>query len=197
MRRTITAFGLAGFVLAALSFMAAAPEANGTASAKEVYTGTIINVSGWPSSVGFNLTIDGQTSNEEAQRYLSILAGEGQDGLMKAVHNNRLGYIAATGQTRRDLLVVRETQLDGRRRNIAAFERWLGFFERSAGNRSVDYPFSIIDITFDQNRSGSGTFIGLAQVRMARNKNTEQVRLEVENFAGFPAKVIGVTRRGD
>jgi len=191
------AFGLAVLALMTLSSMAAAHQKGEAASTKEVYTGTIINVSGWPSSVGFNLTIEGRTSNEEADRYLSILAGEGQDGLMKAVHNNRLGYIAATGQTRRDLLVVRETRLDGRRRIIAAFERWLGFFELRAGNRSLDYPFSVIDIVFDQNGSGTGTFIGLAQVRMARDKKTEQVRLQIENFASFPAKVIGVTRRGD
>jgi hypothetical protein len=151
--------------------------------AKEVYTGTLINMSG------------GRTSDEDAQRYLSILASEGQDGLLKAIGKNDLGFIAATGQTRRDLLVVREATINGKRRIIAAFERWMGFWEVRGGYRSEDYPFSIIEIFFDEKGRGTGTFIGLAQLKMERDKKTELLRLEIENFGSFPARVMGVMRR--
>jgi len=162
---------------------------------KEVYTGTIVNMSGRSVSTGFTLTLEGRTSNEEAQRYRSILANEGQDDLLKAIRKNNLGYIAATGQTRRDLLVVREGQIEGSRRIIAAFERWQGFYEVRGGYRSTDYPYSIIEIVFDQKGRGTGTFIALAQVRMRTDKKTEQPQLEIENFGSFPAKVMGVMRR--
>jgi hypothetical protein len=164
-------------------------------SAKEVYTGTIINMSGRSASIGFNLTLTGRTSDEEAQRYLSILASEGQDGLLKAIRKNDLGYIAATGQTRRDLLVVREATINGKRRILAAFERWMGIWEVRGGYRSEDYPFSIIEIFFDEKGRGTGTFIGLAQVSLERDKKTEQLRLELESFGSFPSKVMGVMRR--
>jgi len=164
-------------------------------STKEVYTGTLLNVSGRSASTGFTLTVEARTSDEDAQRYLSILANEGQDGLMKAIRKNKLGFIAATGQTRRDLLVIRETQLDGQRRITAAFERWQGFYEVRGGYRSTDYPFSIIEIVFDQKGRGSGTFIGLAELKMKMDKKSEQWRLEIENFGSFPAKVMGVMRR--
>lgn len=163
-------------------------------SAREVYTGNIVSMTG-RGSTGFNLTLEGRTSDDEAQRYLSILASEGQESLFKAIKKNNLGFIAATGQTRRDLLVVRETQIEGRRRIVAAFERWQGFFEVRGGYRSTDYPFSIIEIVFDQKGRGSGTFIGLAQVRMKRDKDSERLRLDIENFGSFPAKVMGVMRR--
>ena len=163
--------------------------------AKEVYTGTILSMSGRSTSIGFTLTLEGRTSEEEAQRYRSILANEGQDDLLKAIRKNNLGFIAATGQTRRDLLVVREAQIEGARRIIAAFERWQGFAEVRGGYRSTDYPYSIIEIVFDQKGRGTGTFIGLAQVRMKTDKKTEQVRLEIENFGSFPSKVMGVIRR--
>jgi hypothetical protein len=177
-----------------LPSLAASQEHEGS-YAKEVYTGTLINVSGRSISTGFNLTLTGRTSDEDAQRYLSILASKGQGGLLKAIGKNDLGFIAATGQTRRDLLVVREAVINGKRRIIAAFERWQGFFELRGGYRSTDYPFSIIEIFFDEKGKGTGTFIGLAQLKMEQDKKTEQMRLEIENFGSFPSKVMGVMRR--
>ena len=164
-------------------------------SSKEVYTGTIVNMNGRSVSTGFNLTITALTSDQEAARYRSILGNEGQEDLLKAIRKNNLGYIAATGQTRRNLLAVREGQIEGKRRVMAVFERWQGFFEVRGGYRSTDYPYSIIEIVFDHKGRGTGTFIGLAQVRMKMDKKTEQWRLEIENFGSFPAKVMGVMRR--
>ena len=172
-------------------------KSKGTPTDKEVYTGTIINMSGRSVSTGFTLTIYGKTNDQEAQQYRDILATQGQDNLLSAIHRNDLGYIAATGQTRRDLLVVREGEVEGQRRIICAFERWQGFYEVRGGYRSTDYPFSLIEIIFDKKGKGTGTFIGLAQVRMKADKKTEQMRLEIENFGSFPAKVMGVIRRGN
>ena len=190
---------IASIVLSACALMcpslASAQGKNETRTGKEVYTGTLINMSGGSASTGFTLTIEARTSDDEAQRYREILARESQDDLLKAIRNNNLGYIAATGQTRRDLLVVREGQIEGNRRIIAVFERWQRFYEVRGGYRSTDYPYSIIEIVFDQKGRGTGTFVGLAQVRMRLDKKTEQWRLEIENFGSFPAKVMGVRRR--
>jgi hypothetical protein len=190
---------LASIVLSACALMCPSPASaqgkNETGTGKEVYTGTLINMSGGSASTSFTLTIEARTSDEEAQRYREILARESQDNLLKAIRNNNLGYIAATGQTRRDLLVVREGQIEGNRRLIAVFERWQRFNEVRGGYRSTDYPYSIIEIVFDQKGRGTGTFVGLAQVRMRLDKKTEQWRLEIENFGSFPAKIMGVSRR--
>ena len=115
---------------------------------------------------------------------------------MKAIRQNNLGFIAATGQTRRDLLIVRDAMINGKRRIIGAFERWQGFWEIRGGYRSTDYAFSIIEIFFDEKGKGSGTFIGLAQLKLEQDKKTGQLRLELENFGSFPSKVMGVIRRG-
>jgi hypothetical protein len=163
--------------------------------AKEVYTGNIVSMSGRSTSTGFTLTLEGWTTDVEAQQYLSVLASGGQEGLMKAIRKNNLGFIAATGQTRRDLLLVREAQIEGKRRVIVAFERWIGFYEARGGYRSLDHPFAIMEIFFDAKGKGSGTFIGLAQLKLERDKKTEQMKLELENFGSFPAKVMGVMRR--
>jgi hypothetical protein len=162
---------------------------------KEIYTGTIVSMRGGLASTGFTLELTGRTNDEEAARYRAILADQGQDDLLKIISKNNLGYIAATGQTRRDLLVIREGDLNGSRRIIAAFERWQGFWEVRGGYRSQDYPFSLIEIVFDQKGRGTGTFVGLVQVSMKTDKKTGQVRLDLENFGSFPSKVMGVMRR--
>jgi hypothetical protein len=163
--------------------------------AKEVYTGNIVSMTGRSTSTGFTLTLERWTTDVEAQEYLSVLASGGQDGLMKAIQKNNLGFIAATGQTRRDLLLVRETRVEGKRRIVVAFERWIGLYEARGGYRSLDHPFSIMEIFFDEKGKGSGTFIGLAQLKLEQDKKTEQWKLELENFGSFPAKVMGVMRR--
>lgn len=178
-----------------LSLSAAAQEEKET-STKEVYTGTIVNMSGRTVSTGFTLNITGKTSNEEAQKYLSMLASEGQDDLLKVLRKNKLGFVSATGTTGRDLLVVRDLQVEGKRRVIAVFERWIKFGEARGGYRSLDYPFGILEIFFDAKGKGSGTYIGAAQIKIVRDKKSEQLKLEIENFGTFPAKIMGVMQRG-
>ena len=163
---------------------------------KEVYTGTIVSMSGRTTSVSFTINIDGKTTDEEAQQYLSLLATQGQDDLLKVLRKNKLGFLAATGQVGRDLLVVRDTQADGARRLVVVFERWIRMFEVRGGYRSEDYPFAIAEIFFDAKGKGTGTFIGAAQIRIVRDKKTEHLKLEIENFGTFPAKIMGVVRRG-
>lgn len=178
------------------SLTAAAQSDKDQASTKEVYTGSIVNVSGRSAMTSFTLNLTGRTSDEEAKNYLSILASEGQDGLQKALGKNKLGFLAASGQVGRDLLVVRETQVEGKRRIIVVFERWIRFFEARGGYRSEDYPFGIMEIFFDAKGKGTGTFIGAAQIKLVRDKKTELLHLEIENFGTFPAKVMGVIQRG-
>jgi hypothetical protein len=162
---------------------------------KEVYTGTIVTMNGNMRTIGFTLELTGRTSDEDAAKYRAVLADGGQDDLMKVIGKNSLGYIAATGQTRRELLVVREGETNGQRRIVTAFERWRGFYEVRGGYRSNDYLLSIMEIVFDAKGKGTGTFIGLAEASMKKDKKTGQVRLEIENFGSFPSKVMGVMRR--
>jgi hypothetical protein len=175
--------------------MSAAAQKKNEGSTKEVYTGTIVNMNGRSASTGFTLSVTGKTSDEEAQQYLSILASQGQDDLLKSLRKNKLGYIASTGQTGRDLIVVRETQVEGKRRLVAVFERWMRMGELRNGYRSTDYPFAIAEIFFDGKGNGSGTFIGAAQVKIVRDKKSEQLKLEIESFGTFPAKIMGARQR--
>ncbi|HMY76967.1 MAG TPA: hypothetical protein PLQ88_34425, partial [Blastocatellia bacterium] len=79
---------------------------------------------------------------------------------------------------------------EGRKINILS-ERWLGFGELRRGARSVDYPLTYIELFIDEKGKGEGSMIPAARVRLKKGKT-----LEVENFGIYPARLIGVRRRG-
>jgi hypothetical protein len=164
-------------------------------SGKEVYTGTAVAIGGQfgGRSLSFTLEITGHTSDEEAQQDFQILRSEGQDALMKAIRNKKLGYIAFTGQTGRDLNFVREDQLEeGDRKITIVFERWVNLFEVRRGSRSRDYPFTYIELYIDNKGKGEGSLIGLA--RLSFDKKNPNM-FDVENFGTYPARLMGVRLR--
>jgi hypothetical protein len=171
---------------------AVSPDLNPT----EVYTGTIVAMNTRMASTGFTLYIKNYTPDEDVKRYLGILAEGDQDDLLKAIRNIDLGNIAVTGQTGRQINVARKSLLpDGRTRIAIAFERWLRFNEVRNGYRSEDYPFGIMEFFLDEKGKGSGTYITAASVDLKHDKKTGQDRLEIENFATYPNKVMGVMNR--
>jgi hypothetical protein len=163
---------------------------------QEVYTGTIISMRGGLLSTGFNLSIKDYTSDEDAQRYLGILAEGDQDNVLKEIKNLDLGRLSATGQTGRNLIIVRKSQLpDGKTRIVVAFERWQKMVEIRGGYRSQDYPFGIMEIIVDERGKGGGTFIAACKIDLKRDKKTGKYQLELENFGSYPHKVMGAMRR--
>ena len=193
MRRTLPTL-LAMAIIAAFAVSVVAQDKK--KGFQEVYTGTIYSMNGGGATTGFNLSIRDYTSDEDANKYLGILAEGDQETLLKTIDNNDLGRLSATGHTGRYLLAVRKTQMpDGKTRIVAVFERWQGVREVRGGYRSLDYPFGIMEIVVDQKGKGSGTFIAACKIDMKRDKKTGKWQLELENFGTYPHKVMGVMRR--
>ena len=167
---------------------------------KEIYTGAAVSVGGTVSgqlaSTTFNLTIEGYTSDEEAQRYLTTLAEEKQEGLLKAISKQKLGFFSLSGQVGRTINVVRVNNLEeGKRKIVVVFERWLKMAEVRNGYRSRDYPFGVIEIVMDPDGKGEGTYVGAAKIRWVTDDKTGKKSVEIENFATYPTRLMGVTKR--
>ncbi len=171
--------------------------AQNATTAREEYQGTAISFNG-PRTVTafFNLTINGQTSNEQAQQYLAILDDKGQAAALDAIRDNDLGTLQFGSQLGRRINVVRESIVEGKRRIFIVFERWTQFAELRGGYRSLDYPFGVVEIFIDERTGkGEGTYIPAARIRLDDNKRTNTQQLEVENFATYPVKLNNITRR--
>ena len=160
---------------------------------KETFTGTLIGIGGPLAgrSTSFTLTINGVTSDQDARRYVGILAEKGQDGLMSAVKDRKLGTFALTGQVSRDVNVVRIHPMETGRKITILFERWLNLFEVRYGTRSEDYPFTYAEIYVDAEGKGEGTLIPAARVRFDKSEQG----VEIENFGIYPARLSGIRAR--
>ncbi len=84
-------------------------------------------------------------------------------------------------------------EVDGKTRIIAVFQRWVRFYEFRSASRSLDYPFGVVEMYIDpKTGKGEGTFIGAAKLDWEKNKKTGEYELEVEGFATFPSKLMGI-----
>jgi hypothetical protein len=139
----------------------------------------------------FTMIINRTTSDSDATRYLQTLQRGGQDDFSRQIESNDLGRFSFSGQVGLPINAVLVDRDGDDTRIRAVFKRWLGFGELRRGLRSVDYPFTYVEIRIDQNGRGEGTIIPAARVR-ARGSNT----LEVEDFGTFPGRLMGVRMRG-
>jgi hypothetical protein len=163
---------------------------------REEYTGSAISFNGPRTATAFfNLRITGQTSDEQVPQYLSVLQNDGQDAALNAIRKQDLGTFSIGSQLGRTLNVVRESQVDGRRRIFIVFERWTRFAEARGGYRSLDYPFGVIEIFIDDKTgTGEGTYIPAARIRLDTDRKSNQQQLEIENFATYPVKLNNIKR---
>ncbi len=192
-------FGSLFFCLLSLSF---AFNANGQQTGKETITGTLVSFgSGFNTRTvtrSFTLHINSQTSNQQAQSYLSTLQEGRQDDLLKAIRNQELGRFSVGANVGVPVNVVRESIIDGKRRIFVVFERWTQFAELRGGYRSLDYPFGVIELIIDERTGkGEGTYIAAAKIRWDYDEKKQQHQVEIENFATFPARLMGVVSSKD
>jgi hypothetical protein len=180
--------------------LAVVPDSMAQSKGQETYTGTVVS---FPSgrqtrtrTGTFTLRINGQTSPEQTKRYLEILQEKGQDELLDEIDDQELGRFSVGANVGVPINFVHETVTDGQRRIFVVFKRWMQFAELRGGYRSVDYPFSVIELFIDERTGkGEGTYIAAAQIRWKQGKNNSQPYVEIENFATYPARLMGVTRR--
>jgi hypothetical protein len=193
MNKPLTCLTLS-LLCAALIILCSQPSrAQGRLARKEVYRGNITYIGGRRGAVTdfFTLTIESYTPDERVQNLLDILKRDGQDGLLKAVGKDKKGTIQIGSRLARDINEVWIAQTEEGRKITVLAERWLEFGELRRGARSVDYPFTYIELYVEDDGKAEGSLIPAARVRYKRDKT-----IEVENFGIYPARLVNIKRRG-
>ncbi len=184
-----------------LSFVSQAnAQRNARQNTRETFTGTVLSYgSGFSTrtvTTNFTLNITGQTSDAQANQYLSILQEGGQNRALDAIRNQDLGRFSVGANVGVPINVVRESVVDGKRRIFIVFQRWTQFAELRGGYRSLDYPFGVIEMYIDERTGkGEGTYIAADRIRWNRDDKTNQYQVEIENFATYPARLLSVRQR--
>lgn len=129
------------------------------------------------------ITVNRWSPNAERERLVSVLQQKGPEELLKQLQKNKpLGRIRTPDTLGYDLRYAQETPAeDGGRTIVIATDRPIGFWEATERPRSVDYPFTVIEMKLDREGHGSGTLSYATRI-IPRGNNV----IELENFATQP-----------
>ena len=181
---------------AALVASLAVPSVSGQ-NVKESFTGFAINMNSGPSTATVDFTIERWSTDAERDSLLSILQEEkdvyqANRKLLTAIQKlPKVGYIRTPQTLAWDLHFARESPLeDGGRRIVLATDRPIGFREARNQPRSMDYPFTIVEVQLDKNDRGVGKILAGTKIFIDKKTNN----LVLENFAQQPVRFNEIRR---
>jgi hypothetical protein len=131
------------------------------------------------------------STDAERDRLVDTLLKKGPDALLEVLRDNRsTGTIRTPDSLGYDLRFAHQTPTpDGGRRIVLATDRPIGFWEATRQPRTIDYPFTVIQMEFGPEGKGKGTLSYFTKIT-ARNKV-----IELENFASSPVMLTEITAR--
>ena len=189
-RSTLRTAVLAGSALFAL---AAGPAAQ-THGQKEEFTAVAIANNTVQSGAGTVLiSVDRWSTAAERDRLVGTLLDKGPRALLDALQDTRpVGRIRTPDSIGYDLHYAFQTPgEDGGRRIVIATDRPIGFWEAYDQPRTVEYPFTIVQMQIDADGRGKGTLSEFTKVIAYENN------IFLENFANAPIMLTEIRARKD
>jgi hypothetical protein len=180
-------------LLVAVSAAALLVGAFGGISAQAVterFTGFAINLNGGPTTATVDFTIERWSTPAEREQLLSILREEkdvykANQKLLTALQKMpKADFIRGSQTLGWDLRYAWQSELeDGGRRVVLGTDRPIGFREARNQPRSMDYPFTIVEIQFDKNDKGVGKILAGTKIFIDKNNN-----IVLENYGQQPIR---------
>jgi hypothetical protein len=173
-------FAAAAAVLALVSSGVAARQTHG---APEEFTAVAVAANNLVTGAGTVLiSVDRWSTEAERARLVGTLREKGPSALLDALQDTRpVGRIRTPDSLGYDLRYAHQTRdEDGGRRIVIATDRPIGFWEAWERPRSIDYPFTVIQMHMDRNGRGTGTMSIATKIRAYDNV------IELEDFATSP-----------
>jgi len=153
----------------------------------EKFTGFAINMNSGPKTAVIDFTITRWSTDAEREKLLAILKENKNPTtpLLKALQKMpKVGYIRTPQSLAWDLRYARQNELDeGGRQIILATDRPIGFAEARNQPRSIDYPFTVIEIHLDKTDHGEGKILVGTKIYIDKKNN-----LVLENYAQQPVR---------
>ena len=125
----------------------------------------------------------------------AVLVEAGPDALLKMLEKaDSKGKITLSGRVGfYDLKLIRSHRTPTGRRIYAVGDRPVGFLEVYAGNRSLDYPFGILQLDLETKENGKEEGAG-ALIYSAKIKVLDGSKIDVESYGIQPIRLMGVRK---
>ena len=192
----LRAFGhrmlLASILIAtALSWRAAARQTDGQ---PEHFTALAINFNAPPGAVSttVDINVNRWSTDAERTRLLTTLLEKGPEKLLDQLQAlPKLGTIRTPDSIGYDLRFARRMPgADGGERIVIVTDRPIGFWEAASRPRSIDYPFTVIELHVGADGKGEGKLsIG---TKIQADKDTGTIVLE--DYSIQPVQLSAVQR---
>ena len=142
------------------------------------------------SNATVDINVERWSTEEDRQKLISTFLEKGPEKLLDALQDlKRVGYIRLPTSVGYDLHFAREVPLDeGGRRIIIATDRRIGFAEARNQPRSIDYPFTLIEIRLKPDGTGEGKMALATKISVNKKLNT----VELENYSSEPVRLQNV-----
>jgi len=193
-RRTFVAFGAIALIGAAAAGPAARQQPTPTPehfTAFAINMGTAFGVPRTGQSNTVDIVIDRWSTPTERQGLVDAFLPKGDaDKLLRALQKTkRVGYIRFPNTLGYDLHYAREVPgEDGGRRILVATDRRIGFREASEQPRTMDYPFTLIEMRLNKDNEGEGKMSVATKISLSKDKQ----QLELENYGSEPVRLNNV-----
>ena len=133
-----------------------------------------------------DVVINRFSTDSERDRLREAFKANEQQGLLRALQKlPAVGYLTTPGSLRYDVHFARQRPLpEGGRRIFLLTDRRINFWEAASGARTLDYPFTLVELQLDKNSRGVGK-LNIA----ARITGSEDTVVEIEDFAAQPVQL--------
>jgi hypothetical protein len=131
------------------------------------------------------------STNAERERLIETLQKQGAEALLDELQDMRsVGTIRTPDSLAYDLRYAHERPLpEGGRQIVLATDRPIGFWEAVRQPRTIQYPFTVIQMQIGPDGKGKGT-LSYATKIVARGNV-----VELENFATQPVMLTEITAK--
>lgn len=191
-RRLFVLSGVTAFLMLA---MAGTKPAVLTGAQPERYTALAVNM-GEPvrwSTLNVEMVVERWSTDGERDRLLGVLTEQGPEKLLDVLRKSpRVGYIRTPDRVGYDLHFARRTPgEDGGERVVLVTDRYIDIWEARNRPRTVDYPFTVIELRIKPNGEGEGKASIFTRIEADKAANT----ITLENFGTQPTLLQGVRKQ--
>jgi hypothetical protein len=132
------------------------------------------------------------STEAERSRLVNTLMKKGADALLDELRDARpVGRIRTPDSLGYDLHYAQQTRdAEGNRQIVIATDRPVSFWEAVNRPRTIDYPFTVIQMQIGREGKGKGTMSFFTKIR-ARGNNT----IELEDYATAPVMLTEIEAR--
>jgi hypothetical protein len=140
------------------------------------------------------MAVNRWSTDEERDKLMTALLEKGPEKLLDTLQSlPRVGYIRTPESIGYDLHFARKHPMpDGGKRVIIATDRRIGFWEAANRPRSIDYPFTLIEMHINPNGEGEGKLSLATKITVEGSGDRRMVVLE--NYQSQPVLLNSVRR---